>query len=251
MEKNRKKLLFLIAIAFWILVWQAAVSAANRNLLIPVPTPVSTGKALVSLAKDPGFYRAVFSSVLRIAAGFAGAFAAGTVLAVLDAKFTLFRIFTSPLLSLIRAIPVASFTILVFLWVERAKIPSVISFFTVLPIIWATISSGLRDADSGLVEMARVFGMPGGAILKEILLPGIRPFFTAAVVNGIGFAWKSGVAAEVITRTGSSVGNLLWEGKTSVDYDEVFAVTIVIVILSAALETLAKRLLRDRAKSRA
>ena len=39
-----------------------------------------------------------------------------------------------------------------------------------------------------------------------------------------------------------SLGSLLWAGKNAVDYDEVFALTLVIVLCSAALQALAKGL---------
>ena len=62
--------------------------------------------------------------------------------------------------------------------------------------------------------------------------------------SGIGFAWKSGVAAEVICRTQQSLGNLLWAGKSSIDYDEVFAVTLLIVLLSVLIQKAAMRMFR-------
>lgn len=246
MNHKSRKIYCAAAALLWIVIWQVAVTYVNRRLLIPIPTPVSTAAALIRLSADRSFFHAVFLSILRITVGFLSAFAVGTLLAVLSVKSEFVHVLTAPLLQLIRAIPVASFTILVFLWVTRERIPSVISFFTVLPVIWANVESGLRAADEGLVEMARVFGLPNGRILREILLPSIRPYIASAAANGIGFAWKSGVAAEVICRTQDSLGNLLWQGKSTVDYDEVFAVTLVIVALSILLQWAASLLLRGR-----
>ena len=90
--------------------------------------------------------------------------------------------------------------------------------------------------------------MSGAKILREIILPGIRPYFASAVSSGIGFAWKSGVAAEVICRTQQSLGNLLWAGKSSIDYDEVFAVTLLIVLLSVLIQKAAMRVFRAGAR---
>lgn len=246
MNHKSRKIYYAAAALLWIVIWQVTVTYVNRRLLIPIPTPVSTAAALIRLSADRSFFHAVFLSILRITVGFLSAFVVGTLLAVLSVKSEFVHVLTAPLLQLIRAIPVASFTILVFLWVTRERIPSVISFFTVLPVIWANVESGLRAADEGLVEMARVFGLPGGRILREILLPSIRPYIASAAANGIGFAWKSGVAAEVICRTQDSLGNLLWQGKSTVEYDEVFAVTLVIVALSILLQWAASLLLRGR-----
>ena len=243
-KQIRSKAIAAGATIFWLIVWQIAATVVNRGLLIPIPTPVSTAAALVRIVTDAESLTAVGLSVLRILAGFVCALIAGTILAILSARSTLFRVLTEPLVQLIRAIPVASFTILLFLWVSRGKLPSTIAFFTVLPVVWANVESGITAADRDLIEMARVFGMSGAKILREIILPGIRPYFASAVSSGIGFAWKSGVAAEVICRTQQSLGNLLWAGKSSIDYDEVFAVTLLIVLLSVLIQKAAMRMFR-------
>lgn len=232
------------AVAFWLLLWQFGAMLANRNLLLPIPTPIDTAAALGRFAVQGTFWLTVGASLLRICIGFLAAVLLGTLGAIATTQFPVVHILLQPILDLIRAIPVASFTILVFLWIDRGNIPSVISFFTVLPIVWANVESGLRSTDAGLVEMARVFGMRNGDILRHIRLPAIRPFFTAAVGNGLGFAWKSGVAAEVICRSQNSLGDLLWGSKAAVNYDEVFAVTLVIVVLSGVLQTVAHAVLK-------
>ena len=232
------------AVAFWLLLWQFGAMLANRRLLLPIPTPIDTAAALGRFAAQGEFWLTVGASLLRISVGFLAAVVLGTLGAIGTTRFPVVHALFEPILNLIRAIPVASFTILVFLWIDRGNIPSVISFFTVLPMIWANVENGLRSTDAGLVEMARVFGMKNRDILRHISLPAIRPFFTAAVGNGLGFAWKSGVAAEVICRAQHSLGDLLWGSKASVNYDEVFAVTLVIVFLSAALQGVARAILR-------
>lgn len=233
------------ALLFWLLIWQLGASAANRSLLLPIPTPVDTAAALLRFLGQADFYLTVASSLGRICAGFVLAFITGTLCAFLAARYEWFHILTSPLLQLIRAIPVASFTILVFLWVSRGKIPGTISFLTVFPIIWANVENGLRNADRRLSEMAAVFGMGKADILRQVTLPSLRPYFSTAAATGLGFAWKSGVAAEVICRTGNSLGDMLWASKSAVCYDEVFALTAVIVLCSTALEALARRLLKE------
>lgn len=239
--KNVRK---IAAVVFWVLVWQVAAMVCNRSLLIPVPTPGDTLSALHRLGGTSAFWLAVGASALRICIGFAAALVFGTACAVLTQKWDLFAAAADPMLRLIRAVPVASVTILVFLWLPRERIPGFISFLTVFPIVWSNVSEGIRHADRGLIEMAQVFGMGRREILRRITLPAIRPYFIAAAATGLGFAWKSGVAAEIICRTDHSLGNLLWSSKSSIAYDEVFALTLVIVIWSVALESGARTLLK-------
>ena len=240
----RKALKNSIAVLFWLIVWQLAAMAANRTLLLPLPTPVDTVRALAVMAGEAAFWQSLGLSLLRICAGFALAALAGALCAAASHRWRVFRWLMTPLLGLIRAIPVAVFTIVVFLWVSRAYIPSTIVFLTVLPIVWSNVAAGLAHLDGQLAEMARVFGMKRWDALRHITLPQLRPYAAAAMATGLGFAWKSGIAAEVICRTQGSLGDLLWSGKASVSYDQVFALTVVIVACSALLQGAAARLTR-------
>ena len=160
--------------------------AANRTLLLPLPTPVDTLRALLALAGTASFWRAAGLSLLRVCAGFALAALAGTLCAAASVRWRAFRWLTGPLVGLIRAMPVAVFTIVVFLWVGRGYIPSTIVFLTVLPIVWSGMETGLRQLDPQLAEMARVFGMTRWDTLRHITLPQLRPYAGTAVVTGLG-----------------------------------------------------------------
>lgn len=224
------------AVVFWLVVWQFAAMAANRTLLLPIPTPLDTLSALWRMGGTAEFWRSLLLSLLRICAGFVLALAVGALCAAASARWRGFRWLARPLLGLVRAVPVAVFTVLVFLWVSRPYIPSAIVFLTVLPIVWSSVEAGIGSVDPHLAELGRVFGMSGWRIARHITLPQLRPCLTSAVATGLGFAWKSGIAAEVICRTQGSLGDLLWSGKATVSYDEVFALTVVIVLCSALLQ---------------
>ena len=78
----------------------------------------------------------------------------------------------------------------------------------------------------------------------EIKVPFILPAFISTTLNALGFAWKSGIAAEVICRPNSSLGTMLQESKIYMETPSVFALTAVVTILSLLLEAVIKRALR-------
>lgn len=241
-SKLKKALSTCGAILFWIALWQVGAAIANQNLLLAIPTPLSTAKALLRLLPQQSFLASAGFSVLRILAGYGLALLLGTLCAAAAHRFPFFRTLTAPLLSLIRAVPVAAFIILVFLWMRTEAIPVFISFLMVFPLVWGNVEAGLGTLDRGLLEMAEVMELPRRQTLAKIVLPALRPSFFSTMTVGLGFAWKSGVAAEVICRTARSLGNLLWVSKNAIDYDEVFALTVVIVALSVLLEAFVKLL---------
>ena len=68
------------------------------------------------------------------------------------------------------------------------------------------------------------------------------PNLISSCVNALGLAWKSSVAAEVICLLTVSLGTMLWHSKGSIDFDEVYAVTLTVVVLSIIIEILLKYL---------
>ena len=92
--------------------------------------------------------------------------------------------------------------------------------------------------------MARVYRLPLITRLRYIWLPGIFPSFCEICIAAMGMCWKSGVSAEVIGLPDHSVGDALYRAKITLSTPDVFAWTLVIVLLSALLSTVAARLLR-------
>ena len=216
----------------WLAVWQLAAAAVGKELLIPYPRAVFL--TLAELGKTAEFWRAVLLTMLRITAGYVSGLIIGSVCAVLSARFRVFRDFFAPILHLIRAVPVASFIILALVWIKSAYLSVFISFLMVLPMIWSNVENGIRNLDNGYAEMGRVFGLSPLKILFKIKLPLIM----------LGFAWKSGVAAEVICRPVNSIGRLLQDAKLYLETPRVFALTAVVAALSLLIELIIKRLAR-------
>ncbi len=241
MKNNFKKIsLKAGSILIWILLWHILGSIANTKLLFKIPLPLDTLKEFINCVKLPLFWEAVASSILHILSGFSIAVVLGLVCGMLSGNNPIFKTLTAPISRLIRSVPVAAFIILAWLWIPSSIIPSFISFLMVFPIIWLQVETGLLSVDNRLVEMAGVMGMSKTEIIKNIKIPTIMPFFRESVITGLGFAWKSGVAAEVICNPTGSIGALLSNAKSNLEYSRVFAVVLTIIILSLVLENIIK-----------
>lgn len=228
--------------AFWILLWQLSSMAVAQELLIP--SPLSTLTALYNLAQTKEFYMSVLTSLARICLGFGLGVVAGFLFGMLSAKSTLFKDFTSPITQLTKAVPVASFIILAFFWFESSYLPIFIAFLMVLPIIWSSTETALLGVDEKYIEMGKIFRLSNSAVFFKIKLPLIFPTFISSSLTALGFAWKSGIAAEVISKPASSIGDMLERSKTHLEISEVFALTAVVALLSLLLEVVLKKVFR-------
>ena len=233
----------IAVIAVWLAIWQLAASALGHGGLF-LATPVQTLSALGVLLPTAAFWQRIAFSALRILAGFLLAVAGGLLLGAAGSRWRGVRLFVEPLMQLIRAMPVASFVILALLWVRGDNLSVVVSFTHVLPVVYAGVLAGIADTDPQLLEMARVYRLPLTARLRYIWLPGMFPSFCESCIAAMGMCWKSGVSAEVIGLPDHSVGDALYRAKITLSTPDVFAWTLVIVVLSALLSALAARLLR-------
>ena len=143
-----------------------------------------------------------------------------------------------PLVAAVKAVPVASFVILVLLWVSSRNLSVVISLLIGFPVIYANVLAGLDSTDPRLIEMARVFRVPFRRQLSTVYLSQVAPFLRSGLSLAIGLCWKSGVAAEVIGITSGSIGEALYNAKILFSTAELLAWTVVIVLLSLAFERL-------------
>ena len=220
--------------AVWLLIWLLCWLTVRKDVLIPSPAAVllRLGQLICTLP----FWQQVGLSLLRILTGFALALVLGTVFGALTARSALADTLLSPALRTVRAIPVASFIILLFVLMSKEYIPTVTSFLMVLPVVWSNVDQGVRSTDIQLLEMAQVFRLSRRKVLRHIWLPQVAPFFLAAARTGMGLAWKAGVAAEVLAAPRLGIGRALYEAKVYLETADLFAWTAVIVCISVVLE---------------
>ena len=208
----------------------------GRELLLPGPLAVL--RRLVTMASEGSFWRVTLMSLVRILLGAVCGLALGTLLAAVTACFSPLDDLLMPLLTLIRSTPVASFILLILIWVGRDILPSVIVLLMTTPVVWENVSAGVRNTDPLLLEMARVYQFGLGRTLRLVYVPAIMPHFLSACQTALGLAWKAGVAAEVLTVPRLSIGKQLYESKLYLETVDLFAWTVVVILLSLILERL-------------
>lgn len=241
-SSTAKKLLrYVLFPLLWIAVWEIVALCVDREVL--VPTPFRVAARLWELVKTADFWQTVAFSILRITAGFLAGVLLGTLTGILTAKIPLSDGLLSPLLTVIRATPVASFIILALVWMGKDAIPVFISFLMVFPIMQSHVATGVRAVSPQLLEMAHVYRVPPLRRVKALYLPAVLPNFSAGCRTCLGLAWKAGVAAEVISLPVRSIGRQLYYSKLYLETVDVFAWTVTVIVLSLLIEKLLSALL--------
>ena len=232
----RNRIIRVLAVAFWIAIWQGVSLAVGSEIL--VASPARTFGALLSLLREGAFYRAVLGSLMRICAGFALALALGIALGALSFVVGWVRALLHPVVSVVKATPVASFVILALIWISSKNLSIFISFLMVFPIMYENMLAGLESADAKLLEMGQVFHLSRMARIRAIYLPAAYPFLLSAARLSLGMCWKSGIAAEVIGQPRQSIGAELNQAKLFFNTPDLFAWTVTIIVVSVVFERL-------------
>jgi len=242
MDKWRKRLWLGAAVIFWLCVWQAVSVWVDQEILLV--SPLRAIEALWDMLHTEAFYVAVRGSLKRIAIGFFAALAVGVMLAGISRFVLPVRMLLSPIMSAIKATPVASFVILALIWISSKNLSVFMAFLIVLPAVYSNVLDGLDRADGKLIEMARVFRMPFAKQLRAIYWPAAFPYLLTSIRLALGMCWKAGIAAEVIAQPKGSIGSELQRAKVFFSTPELFAWTLAIIVISIALEKLMLVLIR-------
>ncbi len=234
MKLLKRTLRIILILAFWLCLWAFASWRVGFPLLFPSPKAVLD--CLWGLMQTAEFYRVLLTSLWNILYGILLAVVLGVLLAALTHRIKPLRELLLPLMTIIKATPVASFIVLALIWIGAVRVPSFITVLIVLPIVWTNLDEGLRKTDPMLLELAHAYKIPFFKRLRVLTIPSIKPYFISACRTSVGLGWKAGVAAEIIARPRDSIGTMMSDAKQYLETEDLFAWTLSVILLSLLIE---------------
>lgn len=236
--KHGKLLLKSAAILFgsslWILIWSIAADLIDLEFIFP--GPMKTFQALLSLIATSAFWSTVVFSFARILYGFIIGVIIGSLLAVFCRKTLFLYEFISIGMTVIKSTPVASIIMILWVLLGEDQLPCAIGVLMVAPIIWQNLINGYDAIDNKMAEVCDVFEFSQIKRFKHLTFPTLIGYFVPAALTSIGLAWKSGIAAEIITYAKNSIGRNIQDAKQFFEGDKMLAWTLVVIFISLVLE---------------
>ena len=225
-----------IPIIFWLVLWEVVDILVDNRLILA--GPVRVGQALVEQLARPEFWLICGATTARIAVGFLLAFVVGCALAMLCYRSRTVRAFVDPIISLLKTVPMASFIIMLLIWVGTQMLTVYLSFLIVVPIVYTNMLTGLESTSKNMLEMARAFHLSRGRKFWYVYRPAFMPFLYSSCKLSLGMSWKAGIMAEVLAVPLMSIGKEMYTAKTFLDTPDLLAWTVVVMLLSLAFEKL-------------
>ena len=208
----RRGALGLVVPVLLLALWEALSrwGMAPPNLL---PAPSAVLRALGDLWVSGELPGHVEITLLRVLLGFLLGTAVATVLGAVTGYSVLWRRILDPLLQALRSIPSIAWVPLFVLWLgifEASKV-TLIAMGAFFPVYLNTMA-GIQQVDRKLVEVARVHGYGGAALVRRVLLPATLPAYVTGLRGGLGLAWMFVIAAEFMGAS-EGLGFLLIDGQ--------------------------------------
>lgn len=247
--KNRYLLIAVASALMLCGVWE--IVARAMNLAIALPTFSSVAAAFLGLFATSEFYVAVGLTLLRCLIGYAIGFVLGLFLGIVAGKCRSVASALAPVVSAMRAVPVAAITLVLMIWTGSNILPSVIGIMLVFPIIYQQIKTATENIDSGICDVLTEMGSGFVHSARTVYLPLVLPYALSGISTTFGMNVKAVITAEVLAYTVHSIGYEIYFSKANFleETPTLFAWVLVAVLLSVAIE-IVLRLIMKKAVSR-
>ncbi len=196
-----------------------------------VPTPYEVSKQAIEVGSSTKFLVNVVYSVRRILLGFFIAITVGVPLGLMIGKYRRIRDLFMPVIEILRPIPaIAWVPMSIMLWPNNEAAIVFITFIgAFFPILLNTVH-GVHSMDGVLIRAGRCLGAGEVRLFWNIILPGSLPHIFTGLAVGMGVAWVSLIAAEMISGQ-FGVGYFTWEAYSLVNYPGIVLGMITIGVL--------------------
>ncbi len=232
----------LCGIGVVVTVWVIAYYGVGNELV--VPSFSDCVKDVGELLIENRFWRYFFNTFARVAIAFFVSFVLAAVFAVVAYITPAVRGILSPIISLLRSLPILAVTLILWLMFGRQEAPIAVAFLSLFPMLYAGFLSALSGVDEELIVMSRAYKVPMKKRIFSLYLPSAAPYVLKEGGAAISFALKLVVSAEVLVGTYRSVGYLMNDANQALNMPLLFALVCATALAGLVLESVALLLAR-------
>ena len=226
--------------------WAVTAVGGPGNPMLAALSPWGVPSALLSLLSTGVLLQDLATSTMRLLLGLLIAAAAGIPAGVLIGMHRPTRWATAGPIQFVRMISPLSWApvAVALLGVGSAPVVFLVAAAAIWPILLGT-SAAVASIDQRFIAVAHTLGASRREMIRTVLIPSVQPAVLQSVRMALGIAWVVLVPAEMLGVT-SGLGYEILNARDRLAYDEMLVVILVIGVLGAAIDALARLLLTPR-----
>jgi NitT/TauT family transport system permease protein len=202
------------------------------------PTPAEVVQKAVQLWQAGILQEDILASLGRVLSGFILGSAVAIPAGFLMGWYTVARGLLEPWIQFFRTIPPLALLPLVLVLLGIGEVPKVFVIF-LAAFLACVISTyqGVVSVDRTLINAARVLGAKDGTIFLRVVVPASTPFILVGMRVGLGSAWATLVAAELLAAQ-AGLGYRMQNAQLYYDLATIFVGIVMIGILGLVMDRL-------------
>ena len=235
-DRLRAFLIAIVSLAVFLLAWHLLTKYRVVFFVrfTNVPSPIAVYDSFLKASHDSKFMLHLALSCRRILIGFSLAAIVAVPVGLLMGRFKLLHEIFFPIAEVLRPIPaIAWVPMAIMLWPTNEQSIVFITFLGSFFPILVNAMHGMSLVDPVLVRAARCLGAKESSIFREVYFPASLPHIFTGLTVGMGVAWVSLIAAEMISGQ-YGIGYFTWEAYSLVQYPDIALGMIAIGVLGLA-----------------
>jgi NitT/TauT family transport system permease protein len=219
---------FVVGIGIW---WLYAASGST-----PLPGPVEVVQRFGTAISSGQLFNDMRASIVRVLTGFLLGICFAIPVGFLMGWYRVARGLIDPWIQFFRVIPPLAIIPLAIVTLGIDEPPKIFVIFlaSFLASVVATYQ-GVVNVDKTFINAARVLGANDWVIFTKVVVPASTPFILVGFRIGLGAAWATLVAAELIAAQ-SGLGFRMQQGQLYYDLPVIFVSLISIGILGLIMD---------------
>ncbi len=194
--------------------------------------------SLKNIIFSKSFLIIVFTTIYRTLIGLIISFIVAIVLAFLAYFKKGIRDFLNPIYVMFKTIPNITYIIVALIWLGRNGSAILVSSLVVFPIFYNSLLSALLNIDEELIEVTNLYDISDIYKIKKVYLPLIRNDIITSLSNCCSLGFKVSIMAEILAQVKSGIGKELYFAKANFMMADIFAWTIIIILISTLVDYL-------------
>ncbi len=231
--KEKTKLLNTISFVFGIFLIAFLVQLASvlkgDNLVFP--DIIKIIKTFFLLLSKKETYLLIATTFFHLLVTLVISFLFGLLTGLFQGFSNFFHKLTSPLMSLLRSMPMIVLTVIIMVLSDYQNVPYIVTSLVLIPIISEAVCHGIKNIDRDLIDAYLLFTNFNLKVFFTVYIPLIKGYLHQAFVNSVGMGIKVIVTAEYLVQCRNSLGKAVFESTYFNEYEEIYAYALIMVLI--------------------
>lgn len=221
-------------VLFLVLFWAVCAACVGNGYILP--DVAQTFSACGKLLTEGEFWLSFGQTALRALYAFLFSLLSGILFALVSYLVRPVKCFLAPVVSVLRTIPTMAIILILLVWTNPARAPVFVTSLVLFPTCYAAALASLEEISPSTRSLLKAYNVPFAKRIFKGYLPLSAPVFFSQTGAFFALGLKITVSAEVLAKTADSLGGMMQEAKVWLEMPELFALTLVVVVLGLLLE---------------